>query len=128
MCLPNLKRYPRFIGSPPMNIIEGIMKVDNGKAVLHAAGISILLPETVTAKLHAQKRQTHVIGIRPEHIELVEPGKGNLEIDINVVENIGAEYLYYALFQDFQLVVRTAVKSDSMRVGLKLVSDKIHVF
>jgi len=118
----------RFIGSPPMNLIEGGVDADSGKTILHSAGTDVLLPDNIAAQLQIGGQKKGTIGIRPEHIELVEPGQGNFDADINVIENIGAEYLVYVFLKNSQIVVRSATSPPSRRAGLKFMPDKVHLF
>ncbi|MDO4724660.1 MAG: sn-glycerol-3-phosphate ABC transporter ATP-binding protein UgpC [Comamonadaceae bacterium] len=66
-----------FIGSPPMNLLQ------------HAPG----------------SPQGLITGIRPEHLDLVEPGQG-WPIVVESVELLGAERLIYARLQGEGLIVR----------------------
>ncbi|PAT38333.1 sn-glycerol-3-phosphate import ATP-binding protein UgpC [Vandammella animalimorsus] len=66
-----------FIGSPPMNLLK------------HAPGS----PEGL------------ITGIRPEHLDLVEPGQG-WPVEVESVELLGAERLIYARLQGESLIVR----------------------
>ena len=63
-----------FIGSPPMNVLSH--EIRSGKAAL-APGA--------------------VIGVRPEHIELVAAGAGLIDFDIAFCEPLGAETLVHGV-------------------------------
>jgi multiple sugar transport system ATP-binding protein len=73
----------RFCGSPPMNVLDG--EVADG-AFRHAAGTLPLRDPGA--------RGTVKLGVRPEHLELVEPGgSGGLAGEVYVVEPLGNETL-----------------------------------
>ena len=58
-----------FIGTPPMNFVEGGLREENGQVLFIAAGISIkLLRDETTAKAKAAEPLT--LGIRPEDLRL----------------------------------------------------------
>jgi multiple sugar transport system ATP-binding protein len=118
----------RFIGSPPMNLIEGDVEIADKKAILRTPDADIFLPDEIAAQLQIKNLTTCILGIRPEHIELVEPGGGNMNADIAVTENIGAEYLAYIFLKNHQVVIRSATKPAATHCGLKFMPDKIHLF
>jgi multiple sugar transport system ATP-binding protein len=95
----NLYREPAnrfvagFIGSPPMNFLEG--RIEEGRFI--ADGLTIALPR-------APRQGPIVLGIRPEHVG-VGPGP-NFTLDL--VEPIGNEMFIYASTGANHLVARTA--------------------
>lgn len=117
----------RFVGSPPMNLFTGKV-VGEGDAVrLQTPALLIDLPPELAAKL--QKRDSEAtIGIRPEHLELAPAGKGNLEADVDVVENLGSEYMLHIFTESGQIVVRTPRKPESRKVALSFAAQRVHVF
>ncbi|MFN3988567.1 MAG: sn-glycerol-3-phosphate import ATP-binding protein UgpC [Rhodocyclaceae bacterium] len=84
-----------FIGSPPMNLLEG-QAVDGG---FELPGLRLTLPEPV-----APSGTAHILGIRPEHLRLYDEG---WPIRVEMVEVLGAERLIYARLGEQPLVVRT---------------------
>jgi multiple sugar transport system ATP-binding protein len=58
-----------FIGSPSMNFIDASVRGSGGQAVLVADGVEMAVPGTYPLT----DAQAVVMGIRPEHLELVEP-------------------------------------------------------
>jgi multiple sugar transport system ATP-binding protein len=57
-----------FIGTPPMNFVEGGLREDNGQVFFIAEGISIKIPREKTAKAKAMDPLT--LGIRPEDLRV----------------------------------------------------------
>ena len=86
-----------FIGSPPMNLLEG--KLD-GDRFLTRDGTAIGLG---TAR-SARSGQTVILGIRPEHLEI---GTGNSSLRVETVERLGAEHLIHGAIGGHNVVVRT---------------------
>jgi multiple sugar transport system ATP-binding protein len=80
-----------FIGSPAMNLVEGRMAsggVEVGSAV-------IPLAPALASAVGGGPGQVVTVGLRPESLEVVEPGRGIPAI-VNVVEELGAEAYIYA--------------------------------
>ncbi len=74
-----------FIGSPSMNLVEGVVSmVDGDRAHLALADVSLDLPSR--GGLHAGQRIS--LGIRPEHLKLSDFG---LPVKVRVVEPTGPE-------------------------------------
>jgi multiple sugar transport system ATP-binding protein len=72
----------RFIGSPPINLIE----VDaDAERQIRIAGLSLRAPET----------GRHTLGIRPEALQLSAPGPESLAARLRRSENLGAEWLLH---------------------------------
>jgi multiple sugar transport system ATP-binding protein len=94
-----------FVGSPPMNVLEGELKPDlRGFAV---AGGSVPLDERRLAAC-AEGRVTQV-GVRPEDLELVDPGRADaLAGDVYVVEPMGNETIVDVLLGGVRVRVRAA--------------------
>lgn len=102
-----------FVGSPPMNLIEGEFKLDGGRASFSSANLSVLLPEGLTnTKSRAAMPSKVSLGIRPEDLSttaqdfdffargviyIVEPLGSHSIVDVKVGETIvkvqeGARY------------------------------------
>jgi len=99
-----------FIGSPPMNVLSHEIR----------AGRGALDPGAV-------------IGIRPEHINLVAPGAGLIDFDVAFCEPLGAETLVHGVTAaGDKLVVRidgeVKVPADGARVGLAIDPARILAF
>ena len=90
-----------FIGSPPMNLLK------------HAEGV----------------KTGHILGIRPEHLDV---GTGGWQAKIESIEMLGAERLLYCRLGDEQLVVRTdeavAAPALGQTIGLTPRADRVHHF
>lgn len=85
---PANKFVAGFIGSPPMNFIDG--KVKGGKVV--AEDLEFALPSGHPAG--AADGRSVSVGIRPESIEL-GPGENQFEAHLDVLETLGPEFIAY---------------------------------
>jgi multiple sugar transport system ATP-binding protein len=99
-----------FIGSPPMNLIEG--KIDAGGVMLGSTVIPI--PEQLRRRAGAVGTVV-TVGLRPEAIELVAEGRG-IPAVVNLVEELGAEAYVYAQLADHVTTSVTAVNDVIARV------------
>ncbi len=61
-----------FIGTPPMNFVDGRLREEGGRVLFSAEGISIGLPREKTAA--AKGAETLTLGIRPEDLRLNPSG------------------------------------------------------
>ena len=90
-----------FIGSPPMNLLK------------HAAGA----------------KPGHILGIRPEHLDI---GVGGWQAVVESVEMLGAERLLYCRLGDEALVVRTDEAATAPGLGHTVTliprADRVHHF
>lgn len=75
-----------FIGSPPINLIQGEVQRDGDAWRFRSPGLVLHLPPEVARGLpNAQV----TLGARPETIKLVPPGQGSLNAEVVLVEPIG---------------------------------------
>jgi multiple sugar transport system ATP-binding protein len=107
-----------FIGSPPMNLME----IGNGLPPL-LAGLSRSLGAATTSG-------NIVIGVRPEHVELVSaPANGAAQATVELVEALGQDTYLYLRSGDTNLVAvtkRTRIRPGDI-VGLHVEPEHIHV-
>jgi multiple sugar transport system ATP-binding protein len=91
----------RFVGNPPMNVLRAVVDQD----AVHVAGGTLPLPaERRTACVAAGVTD---LGIRPEDVRLVEPGRpAALTGEVYVVEPMGNETLVDLRVHDERLAVR----------------------
>jgi multiple sugar transport system ATP-binding protein len=77
-----------FIGSPAMNLLS--VEVDGD--VLHFGGADVRVPRSAVDKVGETRSVT--VGVRPEDMNIVEPGAG-LPTEVEVVEELGADAYVY---------------------------------
>lgn len=92
-----------FIGSPPMNLLDGELSADGGCFILND-GTAIVLPAAAKAGGGAR-----ILGIRPEHLHLGRPG---LSLQVELVEALGAELLVHTRCGGQSMVIRCATGAD----------------
>jgi len=116
-----------FIGSPSMNFLE----VERGGNVLpHDEFTYQLSSETVDAVANASQRLT--LGVRPEHIDIVDGSVTNaVRTEIEVVEPMGElSYVYMTIGdQTYTASVDGELRLSSGEVvSVEFPEDKIHLF
>ena len=83
-----------FIGTPPMNFVDGHIEKEEGRPVFIADGLRVRLPIERLATASASEQMT--MGIRPEDLEVVtrerlpaDTGAGGLQGRVLLVERLG---------------------------------------
>ncbi|MCL4746150.1 MAG: sn-glycerol-3-phosphate import ATP-binding protein UgpC [Burkholderiaceae bacterium] len=111
-----------FIGSPPMNLIEG-----------EASGTKFSAPGTVLdLPAPAPRDGRLILGMRPEHADIVADARGGWRVKVEVVEMLGAERLIYGRLCGQQFILRIDETLTPPRVGdtvtLAEAPDHLHWF
>ena len=112
-----------FIGSPPMNLLDGRISAD-GRYFELGQGGSIALPEVE----RLSPGRALLLGVRPEDLQLHQPG---MPLHVELVEMLGADMLVHATIYHQKLVLR--VPSDTpvtagQQVSAGFVTKTLHWF
>ncbi len=75
-----------FIGSTPMNLLDGECDADGG---IDVAGVRLPVPEAIAGEVSPGDKV--VVGIRPEYLD--ETAEGGIEGQVEIVENLGTASL-----------------------------------
>jgi multiple sugar transport system ATP-binding protein len=127
----------RFIGSPPMNVLEARQ---DGGAFRLAGGARVAVPAAVAAA-----RETLLVGVRPEDLRVVAegaPGTGGVgaatggdasEISgaVEIVERTGSESFLYVRAAEGTIVVKLPGPSAppaGATVTLRFCVERLHLF
>ena len=121
-----------FIGSPPMNLIMGkIIRKENHIEFKSQKFTFMLRPfHFVSSCNQIEEHKPYILGIRPEHINLVGTVADSvLSITLDVVEMIGSDY-FASLYLDTTklFTVRLNTRPDSMNVNLSFRPQSAHLF
>ncbi len=121
---PNNVFVAGFIGTPPMNLIEG--RVENGRFV--APGIELALSAATLAKSLPEKL---ILGVRPEDADIAAADPGQIKSTVFAVEpmgdhtlvttQIGTEFFTAKVDRDY----RQALESP---LSLRVRPDRVHLF
>ncbi|MDR1520479.1 MAG: sn-glycerol-3-phosphate ABC transporter ATP-binding protein UgpC [Planctomycetota bacterium] len=90
---PSNRFVAGFIGSPPMNFLDGTLKEADGKLLVEGDGFSFAVADIHLEMLKRAPNREVTIGIRPEHLKIADPGQDGsiLNAHITVIEELGAE-------------------------------------
>ena len=91
-----------FIGSPSMNLYEGILDGDK----LSLGNQKLVLPKSIFEQrptLHNSSQRNVIVGVRPEDMEdaatLQPPPKSTLNAKVRLVERLGSEAMVHLLIE-----------------------------
>ena len=126
-----------FMGSPQMNFLDAVVRINGTAVTLEVAGQSIPLPPAKAKKLidGGYNGNTVVMGIRPEDVYdsemFIETAKCVFSSTIKVYELLGAEVFLYFDLGEFPMTARVDPRSnarpgDTVRFAFDV--EKIHVF
>ena len=103
---PSNKFVAGFIGSPPMNFLNGSI-VSNEGLFFKSGPIELKIPESFHGRLSNYVEKNVIFGFRPENII---PGSGKsdsqIQLEVEVVEPMGNEIILYANTGDHSVVAR----------------------
>ncbi len=113
-----------FIGSPPMNMLKGV--ITGGAAMVG----DLKLPAPDLPKGLADGTEV-IVGLRPEDIVAAEARDRSHAVTIDFVEELGATRLLHGRFADQTVVVQVPTSltfSDEAKVGFSVAPAAVHVF
>ena len=125
----------RFIGSPPMNTVNGTVVsagAGDDTLALDLPGTRIPLPAPLSATVRAAGVTDVVVGARPEDLRFGGPGQG-LPANVVAVESLGHERHVACRLVDGQLVivrqaVQDAAPAPDEQVHVLAHVDTLHLF
>ncbi len=117
-----------FIGSPTMNFFDAAATADGLQL---GDGTRFALPQERNELLRRTPHAELVIGVRPEHMQVLPAGESGMNVTVSVVEPLGSDTLMYFDRDDTRYVARvspeTRVKAgDAVTLGFMM--DKTHLF
>jgi multiple sugar transport system ATP-binding protein len=125
-----------FIGTPPMNFIDGRLERQNGASYFRTPSLSVRLPERMSPPLTPYVNREVVFGIRPEDVRAREQFP---EIDksrcvtarIEVIEPLGSESIWYLATPESSFIARVDSHTDAevdRDKELVFFVEKAHIF
>ena len=135
---PNNLFVAGFIGSPQMNFVDAVCKVEGEKVTLSFENTTVILPPAKAKKLAdgGYNGKTVVMGIRPEdigdsQIEIEAHKDASFETDVTGYELLGSEVLLYFKVAGTAMTAKvdsrtTARMGDHIKLALD--PEKIHCF
>ncbi len=122
-----------FIGSPPMNFIDVVVK--EGTHLVHPH-FNLTLPQAWASVLQPYVGKTVTLGVRPEHFSVTTRSAQTLPVEVVLVEALGHEtYLSCILehegIETPYLQARTSPQQVVQRgdqIGLAINPEQVHIF
>ncbi len=118
-----------FIGTPPMNFLEGQVRRENGAIKAYIGNFSLTPIPEMNEILSAYEGKRIVIGIRAENMEAFStPSENALEVKVLVVEPLGSQNLL--TIQIGNDIIKVSTHPDfkatmNQSIWIKFPSDKI---
>ncbi|UCG16973.1 MAG: sn-glycerol-3-phosphate ABC transporter ATP-binding protein UgpC [Phycisphaerales bacterium] len=133
-----------FVGTPPMNFLDGRLRQIDGRVCFDEGSGVICLTEALSKRLAGRVGQPMVLGARPETLSLDGPGSSGspgtgaqapanrLPMRVMVVETLGREQDVYLLTHSgAQAVVRVPADiqvTEGANVQVCFDPDRVHLF
>jgi multiple sugar transport system ATP-binding protein len=114
-----------FIGSPQMNLLEGVAAEDG---TVKVGGYNVPVDPTAERKMSGKV----TVGVRPENWRLVTADEGGLPVKVTVVEELGADSFVYGTSDvegvPSNIIIRVAGRRAPMKGEvLHVTTDPQHV-
>lgn len=124
----------RFIGSPPMNLVEMTLEGDGDRPVLRSGLLTLPAPERIAGPAAGSIAPHVTVGIRPEHIRVAAPpgdGDAGFRGQCDLVEFLGHQVLVHVRVGDLELrafddPARRVRAGDIVDCSISL--DRLHLF
>ncbi|MBI5763383.1 MAG: sn-glycerol-3-phosphate ABC transporter ATP-binding protein UgpC [Planctomycetes bacterium] len=123
-----------FLGTPPMNFIEGRVVTDGERLALEDGGLRIRLPSAMRGRLTPYLNQPMTLGIRPDVLALSRPTGEveTLKVKVTLVEPLGDRKDMYMTTESGRNLVgrvdgREAVR-EGEQVDVHVDLGRIHLF
>ncbi len=118
-----------FIGSPAMNLLDGVLVRDGDKAFAQIDGTRIALDRSIDAA----SGTAIVLGVRPEHLSLqpAPAAEGQFQFQVDLIEPTGAESHVYGRCGGVPMILALAGRSplgpgDTVQLAAR--PELLHVF
>ncbi len=124
-----------FIGTPPMNFLDGVVKEEGGKLVVDLGTFKVKVPEGKFKNIREYNNKPVVFGIRPE--DILDRQQANVSDDeaitghVDVSELLGAEVYLYMSIADHNFIAKVdshTKATDGSKFQVVFNSEKIHLF
>jgi multiple sugar transport system ATP-binding protein len=118
----------RFVGSPPMNILSGVLEPARRSVVV--AGASLPAPLSLCERFSARATVPLAVGIRPEHLRLTDPSRpgSHIAATVTLVEALGHEQLVHVtIASGAPVVVRVPMLGGGLAIPVLSPGAPVHL-
>lgn len=106
--LPNNRFVGGFIGTPPMNFMQGQVQRENAHVKVRVGDFNLSPADMMQPLLKSYEGESILMGIRAENMEtLAKPAKDALQVEVLVVEPLGSQNLLTVQIGDDLIKVAT---------------------
>ncbi len=122
-----------FLGSPPINLLEGELTTDGDKIVFKKGSFFMTFPAEMKDKLAQHAGKTVILGIRPEDVNErgdAQPGSA-VSGTVNTVLPMGSEQYLSMTLEGIEVFFRLGKEhrhKDGDSVSLEINRNRLHVF
>jgi ABC-type sugar transport system ATPase subunit len=109
-----------FVGSPSMNLIPCQAELQDGSLVLSCAAFRLPLTKGMGADLTSREL---LLGIRPEHVTIVEGGEEGISATVDIVQPLGDEQIVDLSLKDGTVIKMIAPLELELAPADKLMVD-----
>ena len=126
-----------FIGTPPMNFVDGIVKSSDGQMVIEMNGKQLVLPEEKAGKVReaGYEGKEIILGIRPEHVSLAASEESDIHAEgiVDVYEMLGSEAMVYIEQKGLERKFIANISAEQQvnagdQVRVLFDTEKVHIF
>lgn len=126
-----------FLGSPPMNFLQGTLRSKGGRVFFHEGeGGSVVLELAARDGWEDFMERAVTLGIRSEHCDIILPNTAapadSFEAAVELVEPMGAETFFYLHTGAHMLACRTQAEVDhresGYRIRCRIDASRAHLF
>ena len=119
----------RFVGSPQINLLEGIL--DDSGAILQCGGLTLDLGSLLEQSLPRSAGISLTVGIRAEDFEITDAVGAWISGEVELIEDLGSDRFVHVKCDRLDLVARVGrevtLKSGDT-VGFNVAPDRLHFF
>lgn len=122
----------RFIGTPPMNIMDGQISEDG--RLVHMQGFDLKVKASLFDVTNHHRGRKVAVGVRPEHLTaLDEPEQGAIKVPgrVKVVEPLGHEVIVHCMIGEESVTAKfdpDHIPLPDTDVDLYLYANQVHLF
>ncbi|MBN1943091.1 MAG: sn-glycerol-3-phosphate ABC transporter ATP-binding protein UgpC [Phycisphaerae bacterium] len=126
-----------FVGTPPMNFLDGTVTSDGGDLFFDGTDFRLRLPKQHASALASHVSRPVILGVRPQAMNTNPEGRfagkdNSIPVTVQVVEPLGEKMDVFAATPTFpHIVARVDARTDittEAKLNLYLDMNRVHVF
>ena len=123
---PKTKFVAGFVGSPPMNFLNGNFETENSRMYFKLDKIN----SKIKINEKPLKNNIHNLAFRPQHIYITEDNNFDLKLKVFGIENLGKEIIVICEYGEdkIRIITEKFIKNIGDSIKLKIDKEKILFF